>query len=91
MDAYNNVLFNRFNNAWNQPTAEAQAGYKLTTAIKIVIAGDGTISDFSMVRSSGSNTVDESVKAAVSSVTRLPAPPTGRSYTVTINFVLGDN
>ena len=65
---------------------------KFTTTLKITIAAEGRVSNFSVVRYSGNVVMDESVLAAARRVNRIDAPPkdlvSGVSYTVNINFEL---
>ena len=90
IDAYNQVIQNRCTAAWDQPRSQIEAGYKFTVTMRITIDKDGSLGSYSLARSSGNEIVDESVKAALASIRRFPAPPTGKSYTININFVLGD-
>jgi TonB family protein len=76
--------------AWQQPSGLANAGNPITT-VTIRVKRDGTISDWQMMRPSGSALMDESVKRAVQSVKRLkPLPPQfiGPSQDITIQFEL---
>ena len=88
---YHEMIHYRFFGLWEQPTSMVGSA-KFTTTLKITIAGNGRISSFSVLRSSGNVVMDESVLAAASRVSRIDAPPkdlvSGGSYTVNINFEL---
>ena len=85
------MIHDRFFGVWDQPTSIVGSA-KFTTTLKITIAADGRISNFSILRSSGNVVMDESVLAAARRVGRIDAPPKdlakGGSYTVNINFEL---
>ena len=89
---YGNMLHDRFYREWAQPTTEVASGAKLSALARIRIEKDGRISDFKIVRTSGSVVVDESVEAVGKKVTRVDALPTGIGngghYDVNINFAL---
>lgn len=88
---YHDLIHDRFFGVWDQPTSIVDAA-KFTTTLRITIAADGRVSNFSVVRSSGNVIMDESVLAAARRVGRIDAPPKGlmkgESYTVNINFEL---
>ena len=89
---YGNMLHDRFYREWAQPTTVVASGAKLSALARIRIEKDGRISDFKIVRTSGSVVVDESVEAVGKKVTRVDALPTGIGngghYDVNINFAL---
>jgi outer membrane biosynthesis protein TonB len=89
---YGNMLHDRFYREWAQPTTVVASGAKLSALARIRIEKDGRISDFKIVRTSGSIVVDESVEAVGKKVTRVDALPTGIGngghYDVNINFAL---
>jgi TonB family protein len=88
---YHDLIHDRFFGLWDQPTSIVGSA-KFTTTLRITIAADGRISNFSVVRSSGNVVMDDSVLAAARRVSRIDAPPSsllkGGSYTVNINFEL---
>jgi len=88
---YHEMIHDRFFGVWDQPTSIVGSA-QFTTTLKITIASDGRISNFSILRSSGNVVMDESVLAAARRVGRIDAPPKdlakGGSYTVNINFEL---
>lgn len=88
---YHEMIHDRFFGVWDQPTSIVGSA-KFTTTLKITIAADGSVSGFSVLRSSGNVVMDESVMAAARRVGRIDAPPKdllkGGSYTVNINFEL---
>jgi TonB family protein len=67
-------------------------GHKFSCVLKIVIKKDGTVSDASIVKSSGNPVMDESVLAAAKRVTHIAPLPDGitggDSYTINIAFEL---
>jgi TonB family protein len=88
---YHDLIHDRFFGVWDQPTSIVGSA-KFTTTLKITIAADGRISNFSVLRSSGNVVMDESVLAAARRVGRIDGPPSallkGGAYTVNINFEL---
>ena len=89
---YGKMLHDRYYREWAQPTTVVASGAKLSALARIRIEKDGRISDFKIVRTSGSVVVDESVEAVGKKVTRVDALPTGIGngghYDVNINFAL---
>ena len=88
---YHDLIHDRFFGLWDQPTSIVGSA-KFRTTLRITIAADGRISNFSVLRSSGNVVMDESVMAAARRVGRIDAPPSallkGGAYTVNINFEL---
>ena len=75
---------------WNQP-GELAGAVGMMTRMQFRIHRDGSISRISMVRSSGSKVMDDSVMAAVKSVTRLKELPSTYPeayYDATVDFEL---
>jgi len=89
---YGSMLHDRFFGEWAQPTSIAMSGARMSALVRIRIEKDGSISNFSIVRSSGNVVVDESVAAIARRVTQVNPPPSalsnGGHYDVQINFEL---
>ena len=89
------MIHTSFHDRWDQPTSIFSDGRKFTCVLKIVIAKNGTISDASIVTSSGNPVMDQSVLAAAKRVSRIAPLPDGitkgESYTINIAFELDQN
>ena len=89
---YGSMLHDRFYSEWVQPTDIATTGQKNSVLVKLRIEKDGRISNFEVVRPSGSSELDESVKALANRVSRVEPLPDGLGkgdhYDVKINFEL---
>jgi TonB family protein len=88
---YGSMLHDRFYSEWAQPTNVDAANSVLA---KVRIERDGHISSFEIVRPSGNDAIDESVRAAAKRVTHvdpLPAGLGGDHYDVKIKFELSSD
>ena len=89
---YGSMLHDHFYSEWVQPTTIATVGTKNSVLAKLRIEKDGRISSFEVVRPSGNNELDESVKALANRVSRVEPLPDGLGkgdhYDVKINFEL---
>jgi len=89
---YGSMLHDRFYSEWVQPTTIATVGTKNSVLAKLRIEKDGRVSSFEVVRPSGNNELDESVKALANRVSRVEPLPDGLGkgdhYDVKINFEL---
>jgi TonB family protein len=89
---YGSMLHDRFYSEWVQPTTIATVGAKNSVLAKLRIEKDGRVSNFEVVRPSGNNELDESVKALANRVSRVEPLPDGLGkgdhYDVKINFEL---
>ena len=89
---YGSMLHDRFYSEWVQPTTIATVGAKNSVLAKLRIEKDGRVSSFEVVRPSGNNELDESVKALANRVSRVEPLPDGLGkgdhYDVKINFEL---
>lgn len=89
---YGSMLHDRFYSEWVQPTTVATAGAKNSVLVKLRIEKDGRVSIFEIVRPSGNNDLDDSVRAIANRVSRVEALPDGLGkgdhYDVKINFEL---
>lgn len=84
--AYCGQIEPRFYTVWRQPTAEPY-GTKATAVIRV--GADGSIVFRTLTAPSGNTVFDQSVKAALHAVKRLPAPPSvSINRNITIDFVL---
>ena len=84
------MLQDRFHSEWVQPTSVMHSA-NLTVLLRIRIQKDGRISEYSIVKSSGNEVVDDSVTAAAARVKQVDALPPGLGddyYDVNHNFVL---
>jgi len=90
--SYGSILHDRFYSEWVQPTSIATVGAKNSVLAKLRIEKDGRVSSFEVVRPSGNNELDESVKALANRVSRVEPLPDGLGkgdhYDVKINFEL---
>src|SRR5207302_1603351 len=68
---YGSMLHDRFYSEWVQPTTIATVGAKNSVLVKLRIEKDGRVSSFEVVRPSGNNELDESVKALANRVSRV--------------------
>ena len=89
---YGSMLHDRFYSEWVQPTTVASAGAKNSVMVKLRIEKGGRVSSFEVVRPSGNNELDESVKALANRVSQVEPLPDGLGkgdhYDVKINFEL---
>jgi TonB family protein len=89
---YGSMLHDRFYSEWAQPTTLADADGKNSVMVKLRIEKDGRVSSFEIVRPSGNEELDESVRAVANRVTHVDALPDGLGkgdhYDVKINFEL---
>ena len=89
---YGSMLHDRFYSEWVQPNTVASAGAKNAVLVKLRIEKDGRVSSFEVVRPSGNNELDESVRALANRVSRVEPLPDGLGkgdhYDVKINFEL---
>jgi TonB family protein len=89
---YGNMLHDRFNSAWIQPTTTVASGAKISTLVKVRIEKDGHVSKFEIIKPSENVVVNESVAAVAKRVTEVDPPPAGlgngNHYDVKINFEL---
>ncbi len=92
VNAYGNMLHDRFFGAWAQPKTASATGSRMAALVRVRIEKDGRVSSFEIARSSGNVVVDESVAAVAKRVTKVdPLPPglgEGGSYDVRIRFEL---
>jgi protein TonB len=89
---YYRLVYQALYDAWQQPGMLSRSA-GLTTTVLIRVQRDGTISQRSLLRSSGNSIMDQSVMDAVRSVTRLqPLPPAwgGLHKDISIDFLLTD-
>lgn len=76
-DAYATAIFETIRRNWNAPTglvSDAELG-KLSTAILVRIAPDGTLLDAKMREPSGNALFDDSCLQAIKATGRVPPPP----------------
>ena len=89
---YGNMLHDRFNSAWIQPTTSVTSGTKISTLVNVRIEKDGRVSNFEIIKPSENVVVNESVAAIAKRVTQVDPPPAGLGngdhYDVKINFEL---
>ena len=88
---YYQMLQDRFESRWHQPTSVVRSAQDFVTTIKLRINKDGTVLGREIVNSSGNTVMDESVLAAaqkVQAVDPLPAGLGGETLEVNINFKL---
>ena len=88
--AYVGILTSRFQAAWNQPTGELAMGKTLEVTVKLKVEPDGKVTQFSIVEGSGNAVVDESVREAGKSITKLPPPPNKEAFSAPVRFELGN-
>jgi outer membrane biosynthesis protein TonB len=89
---YGNMLHDRFNSAWIQPTTSVTSGTKISTLVNVRIEKDGRVSNFEIIKPSENVVVNESVAAIAKRVTQVDPLPAGLGngdhYDVKINFEL---
>jgi TonB family protein len=89
---YGSMLHDRFYSEWAQPASLANSGGKNSVLVKLRIEKDGRVSSFEIVRSSGNEELDNSVKALAGRVSQVDPLPDGLGrgdhYDVKINFEL---
>ena len=93
VDAYHELIHDRFYSQWEQPTSiPTEHKHDFVCTLHLTIDHDGTISGFSLAKPSGNPVMDQSVLAAASKVKKIAPLPeglaSGSSYTVNINFEL---
>lgn len=88
------MLKDRFTGRWQQPTSVIESDQRFITTVRVRIAKDGTLSNVGIAKSSGNVVMDDSVLAAVRSISKvdpLPAGLGGDFYEVNIQFELRQN
>ena len=88
--AYVGILTSRFQAAWNQPTSEMAMGKTLEVTVRLKVETDGKVTEFTIVEGSGNAVVDESVRQAGKTITRLPPPPNNQPFSAPVRFELGN-
>jgi TonB family protein len=88
--AYVGILTSRFQAAWNQPTGEMAMGKTLEVTVRLKVEADGKVTEFTIVEGSGNAVVDESVRQAGKTITRLPPPPNNEAFSAPVRFELGN-
>jgi TonB family protein len=88
--AYVGILTSRFQAAWNQPTGELAMGKTLEVTVRLKVEADGKVTEFTIVEGSGNAVVDESVREAGKTITRLPPPPNNEAFSAPVRFELGN-
>ena len=88
--AYVGILTSRFQAAWNQPTGEMAMGKTLEVTVRLKVEADGKVTEFTIVGGSGNSVVDESVREAGKTITRLPPPPNNEAFSAPVRFELGN-
>jgi TonB family protein len=88
--AYVGILTSRFQAAWNQPTGEMAMGRILEVTVRLKVEADGKVAEFTIVEGSGNAVVDESVRQAGKTITRLPPPPNNQAFWAPVRFELGN-
>jgi len=84
------ILTSRFQAAWNQPTGEMAMGKTLEVTVRLKVEADGKVTEFTIVEGSGNAVVDESVRQAGKTITRLPPPPNNQAFSAPVRFELGN-
>ena len=88
---YYQMLQDRFESRWQQPTSVVRSAQEFVTTLKIRINKSGAILAREIVSSSGNAIMDESVRTAaekVQAVDPLPAGLGGETFDININFKL---
>jgi TonB family protein len=92
---YGSMLHDRFYSEWVQPTNETNAGTKTSALVKIRIEKDGRVSSFEIIKPSGNQVLDDSVREVAKHVTQVDPLPaglgSGEHYEVKINFELSSD
>ena len=88
--AYVGIHTSRFQAAWNQPTGEMAMGKTLEVTVRLKVEADGKVTEFAIVEGSGNAVVDESVREAGKTITRLPPPPNDQAFSAPVRFELGN-
>jgi TonB family protein len=65
-------------------------GKTLEVTVKLKVEPDGKVTQFSIVEGSGNAVVDESVREAGKSITKLPPPPNKEAFSAPVRFELGN-
>lgn len=85
-DAYYSLIYRKYHAVWGQPSG-TPIGTSATASIRV--DANGTVTYKSLTHPSGNSTFDQSVQAALNSISRLPAPPGNlANRTITVDFVL---
>ncbi len=85
LNAYINEIKRKAKSNWAIPAAPQNVG--LRTTVRFYVDRNGVISQLRIVNSSGISELDDSVVAAIKSIS-LPPPPDNDAHTVTIEFVV---
>ena len=88
---YYQMLQDRFESRWQQPTSVVRSAQEFVTTLKIRISKSGAIVTREIVNSSGNSIMDESVRTAaekVLTVDPLPAGLGSDTFDININFKL---
>jgi len=84
VDAYDTMLSTRFYAVWQVPVG---AAYGTSAVGSITVGRDGTVANRKLITPSGHAAFDQSVRNALSTVNRLPTPPSERiNQPITIKF-----
>lgn len=73
--------------SWEQPSKIAVGGEPPSVLVKLSIGPDGRLTNCQIIRLSGYEDMDESVKRLLSSIDRFPSPPNG-AVTIEANLIL---
>jgi TonB family protein len=65
-------------------------GKTLEVTVRLKVEADGKVAEFTIVESSGNAVVDESVRQAGRTITRLPPPPNNQAFWAPVRFELGN-
>ena len=88
---YYQMLQDRFESRWQQPTSVVRSAQEFVTTLKIRIGKSGAILTREIVNSSGNAIMDESVRSAAEKVQAVDPLPTGlgsETFDININFKL---
>lgn len=84
--AYDAQVMRRFYGVWTRPAAPAAR----PAEVKIFVSKNGLITGRTLVKGSGDPSFDQSVMAAVRSVSTLPKPPAGYPDNFVVRFSIND-
>ncbi|MEI6055100.1 MAG: TonB family protein [Lentisphaerota bacterium] len=73
--------------SWEQPSKLAVGGEPPSVLVKLSIDSDGRLTNYQIIKLSGYDDMDDSVKRMLSSVTRFPPPPNG-AMTIEATMIL---
>lgn len=73
--------------SWEQPSKLAMGGEPPSVLVKLSIGEDGRLTNYQIIRLSGYDDMDDSVKRLLSSVSRFPPPPNG-AMTIEATLIL---